>query len=75
MDYRVLTDEHHLELQRRKLAEVEAEHAQLDLDVRLAAIAGIDNDEVAVARVQLAMLEAQHAALVAWLDGGDECAS
>lgn len=75
MDYRVLTGDHLSELQRRKLAEVEAEHAALALDVRLAVMVGIESPELEAARAQLAMLEAQHAALVAWLDGAEPCDS
>lgn len=75
MDYRTLTPEIERRLRERKLAEVETEHATLTLDLRLAAVAGIDNDNVAGARAQLDMLEAQHAALVAWLDSGDPCPS
>lgn len=73
MDYRVLTADHQRELQRRKLAEVEAEHAQLALDVRLAEMVGIQTAELGQAQAQLAMLEAQHAALVAWLDQEPAC--
>jgi pyrroloquinoline quinone (PQQ) biosynthesis protein C len=73
MNYRVLTDDHQRQLQQRKLAEVETEHAQLALDLRLAELVGIDNAEVAQARAQLDMLEAQHAALAAWLDREPAC--
>lgn len=61
-------------LQERKLTDVEAEYAALDLDVQLADIAGIDTDAVNQARAQLKILDVQHAALVAWLDrNGDPC--
>lgn len=68
MDYVTLGAADLVNLQRRKLAEIETEHATLDLDLRLAAIAGIDNAAVAQGHAQLMMLDAQHAALCAWLD-------
>jgi hypothetical protein len=69
MEYRTLDAAGVAAVQRRKLAEVETEHATLALDLRLAGVAGIAGAAVETARDQLAMLEAQHAALVAWLDG------
>lgn len=68
MQYRLVTSDHVRQIQERKLADVEAEHATLSLDLSLADLVGIDNDAVAQARAQLMMLDVQHAALVAWLD-------
>jgi len=68
MRYRVLTHDQVRGLLTRKLANIEAEHAALELELRLARVAAIENDAVIEARAQLAMLQAQHAALISWLD-------
>lgn len=66
MHYHRLTPEQMANIHEHKLLELEAEHAALTLDVRLAGVVGLDNESVAQARLHLNILEAQHAALAAW---------
>lgn len=68
MIYHRLTPEHMAQVHERKLLELEAEHAALALELRLADVVALDNQSVAQARVHLDILEAQHAALAAWVE-------
>lgn len=67
MDYSLLGPSELNKIGRQKLLELEAEHARLDLDLRLAHATGIDNDNVTAATNQLAILVQQIATLTSWL--------
>lgn len=66
-EYRLLTARQIAEIHQRKLLELEAEHARLELDLRLAAASGIENDNVTEARAQLELLAQQIATLISWI--------
>lgn len=77
IDYHVFNGTHLMRMQQQKLAELEAEHAKITMELRLAEVAGIENDSVEQARSQLAIVEVQHTAVVSWLgisapDGDEE---
>lgn len=65
MRYRTVTEADVEELRRRKLRELELEHAGLALELRLAEIAGLDNAAVANARAHIDVLTVEHAVLIA----------
>lgn len=66
MNYRLLTETQLAQIVQRRLLDLEAEHARLDLDVRLAKATGVDNDNVTAAVNQLELLVEQIAVLVSW---------
>lgn len=65
--YRLLTVRQLAEISERKLFDLEAEHARLDLEIRLARATGIDNEQVTGAEGQLELLVHQIVTLTAWL--------
>lgn len=66
-EYRLLTQRQQAEIAHRKLLELEAEHARLELDIRLSKATGIENDSVATAEEHLVVLVQQMATLTSWL--------
>jgi cytidylate kinase len=67
VNYLLLTDAQQGQIALRRLLELEAEHAGIDLDLRLAAAAGIENDVVVNARNQATILARQIAILTSWI--------
>lgn len=67
MDYLLLTEQHKEQISLRKLLELESEHNALELNIRLATAAGIENDNVDNARSQQQILERQISILSAWI--------
>lgn len=67
MDYTLLTGQQQQQIALRKLVELEAEHAGLEFDVRLAAASGVENDNVVQARAQLELLVQQIAIVTSWV--------
>lgn len=63
MDYMQLTDAQLADVRRQKLLEIEAEHARLALDLDLASVVGMENEQVALAKTNLMALERQHQTL------------
>lgn len=63
MEYALLTSAQHTEVRRQKLLELEAEHARLALDLKLAEAVGLKSEQVAIARANLALVERQHQVL------------
>jgi hypothetical protein len=64
MNYGQLTDAQRGEIHRQKLAQIEVEHYRLALDLKLAAAVGVENEQVARGRADLALLEGQRKALI-----------
>jgi hypothetical protein len=67
MDYLLLTDQQKDQISLRKLLDLESEHNALELNIRLAVAAGIENDSVENARNQQLILERQISILTAWI--------
>lgn len=67
MDYTLLTDAQRQQIALRKLLDLEAEHAGMELDIRLALSSGVDNDNVTQAQQQLAVLARQIDLLRTWV--------
>lgn len=67
MDYQLLTAKQQAQIAHQKLLDLEAEHARLELDLRLAVATGIENDNVEAAKGQLEVLVQQIATLTSWL--------
>lgn len=66
-EYRMLSLRQQADIATRKLLELEAEHARLELELRLAHATGIENDSVHAAQEQLDILVRQIATLTSWL--------
>lgn len=66
-EYRHLTPDQQAGICHQKLLELEAEHARLALDLRLAAATGIENENVVAARGQLDLLARQIEILGDWI--------
>jgi hypothetical protein len=67
VDYLLLTDQHKGQISMRKLLDLESEHHGLELNIRLATAAGIENDSVENARNQAHILERQISILTTWI--------
>lgn len=67
MGYHLLNAKQQAEIYHRKLLELEAEHVRLELELRLADAADIENDSVVEARSQLDVLVRQMATLASWI--------
>jgi hypothetical protein len=66
--YVMLTDDDQVALMRERLHQLEANHYKLTIELRLGNVTGEVTDEVdAGAKVQLAAMEVQVAALCEWL--------
>lgn len=63
MEYKSLNASQLDEIRKQKLLEIEAEHARLLLDLELAAGVGLQGEQVAQGKVNVALLERQHRAL------------
>jgi hypothetical protein len=63
MEYSQLTNAQITDIRRQKLLEIEAEHARLALDLDLAGKVGLQTEQVAQGRANLALLERQHRSL------------
>lgn len=72
MDYLLLTGQHKDQISLRKLLELESEHHGLELNIRLATAAGIENENVEAARNQALILERQISILTAWIQPAPE---
>lgn len=68
MKYEYLTAAQRQDILRQKRLQVEAEHAGLTLDLKLARIAGIENEQVAAAIAQLDVLDIQAKAIDDWMN-------
>lgn len=69
MDYKTLTADQLATIRQDKLLAIEADHARITLDVQLAARVGItEGESIAQAKANLALLERQHADLLAIID-------
>lgn len=67
MGYHRLTDIQLTGIANQKLLELEAEHARLELDIRVSKATGIENDNVAAGEEQLDLLVRQIATLASWI--------
>lgn len=67
-DYRHLTPDQQAQICHQKLLELEAEHARLALDLRLAAATGIENENVVAGRGRLDLLVRQIEVLGDWIE-------
>lgn len=67
VNYRILNNGHIERIEADKLLQLEAEHARLSLDLRLARATGVQNENVAAADQQLALLVEQIATLTSWI--------
>lgn len=65
-EYRLLNAQHLAEIAQQRLFDLEAEHARLALDLRLAHATGVENDQVAKGEERLALLVQQIATLTSW---------
>lgn len=68
IEYHIFNGSHLQQLQEQKLGELEAEHARITMELKLAGLSGIENSSVDQARSQLAIVEVQHTAVASWLD-------
>lgn len=67
MDYTLLTDTQRQQIALRKLLDLEAEHAGMELDIRLALSTGVVNDNVTNAQQQFVLLGRQIELLRSWV--------
>lgn len=67
VDYLLLTDQQRDQISLRKLLDLESEHNALELNIRLAVAAGIENESVENARNQQLILERQISILTSWI--------
>lgn len=68
MKYEYLTVAQRQEILRQKRLQIEADHATLTLDLKLAKLADLENEQVAAARAQLDVLDRQADAIDEWLN-------
>lgn len=66
-EYRLLSAQQQAQIASQKLLDLEAEHARLELELRLAAATGVENENVTAARGQLELLVQQVATLTSWI--------
>lgn len=67
MKYEYLTATQRQDILRQKRLQIEADHAALSLDLRLAKLVDLENEQVNAARSQLDILERQAHAIDDWL--------
>lgn len=67
MDYHLLTGKQREQISLKRLLDMEAEHAGLELDIRIALSTGVNNDNLTGAQQQLALLARQIELLHTWL--------
>lgn len=72
MDYRKLTGDQVRDIHDQKLLDLEAAHARLTLDARLAEAAGIPAEQIAPTRRDIAIITAQADALAELMDPAPE---